>query len=367
MGIYEPSCLNVAVTFKIPDVLQAKPEGMHISEVAQKTGIDERKVGRILRLLSTKHVFREVSENVFANNRLSIQLLSDNPLSSLGLHFTDECYKSTTCLSDTLADKEWGHSYAPEHSPFNKYSKYSKPLFLYFEGDTPEGAKLGARFGLGMMGWGGATEASAVIHEFPWGTLGDGASVCDVGGGIGNITMQLAKAYPTLQLKLQDLPERIVQAKDVVWPKECPEAIQEQRIEFKPIDFLAESPIPDCNVYYLKNIIHDWPDADCIQILTGVRKAMAPHSRVLVQEYILQHANRVPDAESEFKQAPEPLLPNYGAGRIRQYNLDLDMMTMLNSEERRLSDFIRLGDAAGLKFVKLWNFGETGVVEYQLP
>ena len=27
-----------------------------------------------------------VSENVFANNRLSIQLLSSNPLSSLGLH-----------------------------------------------------------------------------------------------------------------------------------------------------------------------------------------------------------------------------------------------------------------------------------------
>ena len=61
--------------------------------------------------------------------------------------------------------------------------------------------------------------------------------------------MQLAKAHPHLQLKLQDLPDRIVQASTQVWPKECPEAIREQRIEFKVIDFLAESPIKGCDVY----------------------------------------------------------------------------------------------------------------------
>ena len=83
--------------------------------------------------------------------------------------------------------------------------------------------------------------------------MGDGASVCDVGGGIGNITLQLAKAYPTLNLKLQDLPERILQAKNEVWPKQCPEAITEKRIQFEPIDFLSESPIQGCNVYYVSN------------------------------------------------------------------------------------------------------------------
>lgn len=138
--------------------------------------------------------------------------------------------------------------------------------------ETPRGAELGARFGVGMVGWGSATEASSVITgmsiywkqykhrllltkstEFPWKELGDGASVCDVGGGIGNITLQLAKAYPTLNLKLQDLPERILQAKNEVWPKQCPEAITEKRIQFEPIDFLSESPIQGCNVYYVSN------------------------------------------------------------------------------------------------------------------
>lgn len=63
--------------------------------------------------------------------------------------------------------------------------------------------------------------------------------------------MQLAKAYPKLQLKLQDTPERIEQAKTTVWPKDCPEAIVENRIELKAVDFLSESPIEGCDVYYV--------------------------------------------------------------------------------------------------------------------
>ena len=56
---YESICLNVALTFKIPDVLKEKPTGMHISEIGKKSGLEERKAGRILRLLATNHVFRE--------------------------------------------------------------------------------------------------------------------------------------------------------------------------------------------------------------------------------------------------------------------------------------------------------------------
>jgi hypothetical protein len=72
------------------------------------------------------------------------------------------------------------------------------------------------------------------------------------------------------------------------------------------------------------------------------------------------------DDKSSFKQAPEPLLPNYGVGRIRQYALDLDMMVMANSQERRLEEFIKLGEEAGLKFVKLWYVGEMCAVELRL-
>lgn len=42
-------------------------------------------------------------------------------------------------------------------------------------------------------------------------------------------------------------------------------------------------------------------------------------------------------------QTPEPLLPNFGMGRVRLYQQDLNMMNTLNSEERTLEEFIEIG------------------------
>ncbi|KAE9396648.1 S-adenosyl-L-methionine-dependent methyltransferase [Gymnopus androsaceus JB14] len=361
-SLFEPACINVVVNFKIPDLLLDKPRGVHVSELSKLSGCEEGKLARVLRLLATKHCFREVESDVFANNRLSILLLSSNGLSHLSLHITDDANKCASVLSDNLKDKDWGHSYAPNHAPFNTYSKCPVPLFAYF--DTPEGSAKGQTFGLGMQGWGKGTEAGAVVRDFPWKDLPKGASICDVGGGIGHISIQLAKTYPDLRIVLQDLPQTIQQAEKDIWPKLCPEAIENQKVQFKAFDFLLEDPVPGCDVYYLKNIVHDWPDKECVKILTGVKNAMTPKSRVLVHEYILQRASR--ESESAIKPAPEPLLPNYGAGGIRQYNLDLDMMVLFNSQERHLEHFISLGKQAGLKFVKVWDLKETGLVEFAL-
>jgi len=46
---------------------------------------------------------------------------------------------------------------------------------------------------------------------------------------------------------------------------------------------------------------HDWPDADCITILSGVRKAMAPHSRVLVRKL---HSNFARTTSEPFHLTP---------------------------------------------------------------
>jgi len=82
-------------------------------------------------------------------------------------------------------------------------------------------------------------------------------------------------------------------------------------------------------------------------------------------EYIVQHANRVHTKAVTQPQAPEPLLANYGAGRLRQYNLDMVVLSLLNARERTLEDLVKLGQAADLRFVKLWDFGEMAAVEYR--
>ena len=37
----------------------------------------------------------------------------------------------------------------------------------------------------------------------------------------------------------------------------------------------------------LRNIIHDWPDAEAAIILRNVRNAMAPHSRLLIRTSLI--------------------------------------------------------------------------------
>lgn len=88
--------------------------------------------------------------------------------------------------------------------------------------------------------------------------------------------------------------------------------------------------------------------------------------KVHADEYILQPAHREPTGQSKLTQAPEPLLPNYRSGGIRQYNLDLDMMVLANSKERSVDDFIRLVEEAGLTFVKVWVCGEMSATEFRL-
>jgi len=74
---------------------EAGPSGLHVRAIAAKTGVDQSKLGKprlcllllfvddvvahILRLLASHHILREVSPNVFANNRLSSLIDSGKP------------------------------------------------------------------------------------------------------------------------------------------------------------------------------------------------------------------------------------------------------------------------------------------------
>ncbi|KAJ6571689.1 S-adenosyl-L-methionine-dependent methyltransferase [Mycena capillaripes] len=364
LNALEPNCLRLALMFKIPDILKDIPSGMHVADISKRCGVEPSKLARVLRLLSAKHCFREVERDTFANNRLSVQLLASNPLCSLGLHMTGDTTEGATKLAETLADPKWGPSFVPVHAPWNKFTGQPMAMFDFWAQQNPDMHEHGERFGIGMLGWGTAVEAATVVSAYPWSDLGPGATVCDLGGGVGAMAIQLARAHPRLQVKLQDLPDRMIQAENVVWPAECPEAIRENRVEFKAIDFFVEPPIAGCDVYYLKNILHAFPKLECLTILKGIRKSMKPGSRVLIHEYILQTADSSDQpADRQLKKAPAPLLSNYGEGRIRQYYLDVSLMVLVNGRERTLEEYVKLGEEAGLKFMKVWEFGDMSGVE----
>ncbi|KAH7927960.1 S-adenosyl-L-methionine-dependent methyltransferase [Leucogyrophana mollusca] len=363
VGSYDWACVRVAIRADITNILTEHPDGLHVRELSQKVRIDERKLSRILRLLATRGCYREVKPDVFTNNRLSLGLLSSGNVAILAGMHTDAGVKGASVLYENLTDPEVSLSNNPTNAPI-MYALRDKgvkgTLFDLMQSDP----KKRENYHRAMIGLGSVTGSLSVLNLFPWNEV---ATVCDVGSGIGAFSLPLAKTYPHLQITCHDMGEVLIQAREY-WDSNGPEVLQRQKVEFLPLDFLREAPVKGQDVYYLRNIIHDWPDAEAAVILRNVRQAMAPHSRLLIEGFVLQFASRGQRDDTSHCStgvAPEPMLPNFGAGNARMYESDLVMMLLHNARERNLNECLTLGDLAGLSLEKIWDLGESSVLEFK--
>lgn len=357
----EPASLLVVTQARIADYLLDKPDGLHVSELARLSGLDESKLGRILRLLVTSHVYREVKPNVFSNNRLSMKLLSSDPVSDIVNLLTDESLTASSHLNESMTAQEGSKI------PFERATRL--PFFEYHK--TPEGKAKGDRFPRAMVGWGNVTGKGLLATAYPWEHQPADTTICDIAGGNGHVTMALMKAHPHLKVVLQDQEQVIVMGKQF-WNQEYSEAVERRRVEFVPFNFFKDTAAKGCDFYYIRSILRDWPDEQSLLILSNVRKAMKPSSRLIIHDTVLRQAVRTTPASPSRKDAtfqdvaPEPLLPNYGAARIRTYELDMIMMNLLGSAARTLNEFLSLCGTCGLKFEKLYQAGETDLIEFSL-
>ncbi|KIM78300.1 hypothetical protein PILCRDRAFT_824514 [Piloderma croceum F 1598] len=361
---YEPACIRFAIKAKVADVLVGQPDGLPVAEIAMKTGIEQGKLARILRFLASKHCFREVRRDVFANSRLSLPLVSSSSLALLFIMSTSLSFGAVSQIHAYLTDPEYGPSLAAEKSAFmyTVRDEGLKDLFDYMK-HHPEEEQL---FASGMVALSEVTgDSASLTNDFPWDTMAPRSTFCDIGSGVGGICLELAKAHSHLKLTLQDQPHILDKARNL-WSRELPEALDEQRVDFVPIDFFKEGPVKDQDIYYMRQIVHDWSDDLVKVILRHIRGSMKPESRLLIHDYILHALHRhEPNGSGEIA-APEPLLPNFGAGNIRPYCQDMNLMMVLNAKERLLDEVKALGTEAGLEFVKVWDLAECGIVEFKV-
>lgn len=91
--------------------------------------------------------------------------------------------------------------------------------------------------------------------DFPWGSLGNGTLVVDVGGGVGGFPLHLSKIYPHLRFQVQDRGPVIKQGLEQVWPKENPDAIADGRIEFIEHSFFEKNPTEGADIYHLRYVL----------------------------------------------------------------------------------------------------------------
>ncbi|TCD67183.1 hypothetical protein EIP91_000409 [Steccherinum ochraceum] len=361
---YEKSaCLQVAIDYKIADLLLQKPDGVHVTTLAEATNIEEDKLSRILRLLATTHVFTEVRPNVFANNRLSIELTSSaNVGPVVDIVSTGEQLKAAGYLNDYLRDPSQG-------LPFKRL--YGQSIMEYFT--DPKNLARRQIWGKGIASWIDPAGQDAMHKAFPWSerlSASKPLTICDIGAGNGHVTLDLLKDFESkpIQAIVQDLPPVLEMAKGF-WEENYPRGIKDNKVKFVPINFFEDSPAEGADYYYMRFCLHNWSDELFVKIVGNVAQSMkksGPECRFLIHDITLDHPVSDPESPPRYDEAPAPLLSNFGASRYREYAGDLNMMILLDSKERSVKQMQALWSQAGLAFERLYPAGDASIIELKL-
>ncbi|KAH6975692.1 S-adenosyl-L-methionine-dependent methyltransferase [Ilyonectria destructans] len=161
----------------------------------------------------------------------------------------------------------------------------------------------------------------------------------DIGGSYGHDLAEFRRKYPDApgRLILQDLPRVLDKITSL-----------EEDIERMPYDFLTPQPIKGARAYYTHQILHDYPDDKCVEIVKQVKEAMIPgYSKFLLNEHVI---------------------PAMGANWEATY-LDMYMMVMFSARERTEDDWRELLEKrCGLEICKFWDpgHGVEAIIECQL-
>ena len=117
-----------------------------------------------------------------------------------------------------------------------------------------------------------------------WAPPSEDALVCDIGGGVGHMTAAMAAHYPKLQGLVFDLPPVVARAKQTL-----SELKVSDRVSTLGGSFLEPLPaaLSKCDVFYLKFILHDWADEECISILSAIKSVAKKGATIATTDFIL--------------------------------------------------------------------------------
>jgi O-methyltransferase domain len=299
---YVSHCAFELAEVGVADVLGEEPQTA--IELARKVGADSNALYRMLRLVATYGVFSEGPDRRFSHSPMSRVLRSDHPLSlrdTFRIGATGVYLRILGGLGHTLRTGRPAAEIA-----------FPEGVFKYFAENPNEAAT----YDRGMVSASRA-EIAAVLRAYDFSRF---EAIADIGGGRGHLLEAVLNQALHASGVLFDLPHVVSAIAGQIG----------QRITVRSGDFFKD-PIPACDAYLLKHVLHDWSDEESIKILTSVRRAAPSRATLLVIEAEL------PD---------EP-------GRHPANWLDVAMLCWTSGHERTASEYAQLFAAADFKLARV--------------
>ena len=110
------------------------------------------------------------------------------------------------------------------------------------------------------------------------------AIFCDIGGSKGSVIANFLKHYPKAQGFLFDQASVVKAAQTDIASAGMSERIKTVGGSFfEPLPTVLEQ----CDVFFMKFILHDWDDQSCIKILKNIKNAAKPGAVLVNADFII--------------------------------------------------------------------------------
>ncbi|KAF2805109.1 S-adenosyl-L-methionine-dependent methyltransferase [Mytilinidion resinicola] len=293
-------------------------ETIPFEELSKRSGLNLVDLRRILRLVMTRRVFCEPRPDHVAHTAASWLLVEDSRVRDLSGIICDERFPASARVVDALM--MYGQPQSPAESGFSLANQTKRGLYE----ELKHFPARQARWTLAMSAMAQKIDFDYILENFPL-RSNETATVVDVGGGNGTISLGLARRLPNATFLVQDAP-------DVIHDAKVPEDLQ-SRIMYQAYNFFQPQPVSGARVYYFRNVFHNWPDDTCVQILKNHVGIMEGHTILVIDDFALH----------------EPLTVSPYEERRRR-NMDITMLTYFGSRERTIREWGKLLAMADVRF-----------------
>ena len=303
--------LHAIASTRLLDQWDAQP--VSLRELAARVGIEEARLGRLINLLASQRVLDIAADGAICHTPRSRALQTMRS----SIMVQRMALQSGLCLGEAMRTGKTAFEVC-----------FGQPAFEYLAANPEQADYFAQRM------------SQITLHDEPLILeqleLEPFRLAVDIGGSHGTLLLGLLAKYPDARGIVFDLPDVAARAAERL--RTHP---QGHRIETVGGDFLRSVPAGG-DLYLVKQILHNWDDAQCISILKSVRDAIVPSGRLVVIDRLL----------------PETIAPDMA------FVWDLLMMIWSTGRERSLSRFRELLGSAGFAVDKVTvNAGRMSVIE----
>ncbi|KAI3914358.1 hypothetical protein MKW98_014965 [Papaver atlanticum] len=309
-GFAESLVLKCAVQLEIADTIHNHGTPISLSELASKLPIPQPvnldRLNRVMRYLVDMKLFHKVEEtySLAPPAKYLIRGTEHSMVPSILGIIDEDLFAPWHIIKDSLTGN------------CNIFEKALGKTYADYMGGNAEMNQIyneAMAFDSGLL-------SSALVNECK-SAFSDGIqTLVDVGGGTGTAVTAISKAFPNIKCSLYDLPHVIADSPEI------PTITKISGDMFKSI--------PSADAIFMKNVLHDWSDDECILILKGCKKAVSPGGKIIIVEMVL-------DADS---------VHPYSKLRLTS---DIDMMVNNGGKERTEEEWNKLIEASGFVSYKI--------------